>query len=169
MILWAIVLTRTVGSVITPRRAPAVRGETYRMRVGSLVLGGIPAASPSTETRRTGGGRHRCRPLRSRGYVDFRLASRVILHSVWQVARIAGVIVADSDAVWLVDELRMVGRADDVTAAWAIEEGVGNGEAVEDLTPAQELAVLLVLAYAPSDSLKILRRKLTADCLDRQE
>jgi hypothetical protein len=103
-------------------------------------------------------------PVRS-----FRLAPRVKLNSVWSVARIAGVIVSDSDALWLVDELRMVGRADDVTAAWAIEAGIASGEAVEELTPAQELAVLLVLAYAPSVSLSILRRKLASDCLDRQE
>jgi hypothetical protein len=38
--------------------------------------------------------------------------------------RLYGVPVAPDDALWLIDQLRQVGRADDLTAAAMIEKGV---------------------------------------------
>jgi hypothetical protein len=82
---------------------------------------------------------------------------------------IVGIPVGKSDALWLVDELRMSGRADDVTAAYVLEDGIASGQEIDDLSPGQELAVLLVLPNSSAASLNLLRRKLTYEVLDRRQ
>ena len=71
-----------------------------------------------------------------------------------------------SDAWWIVDRLRTVGRADDATAAFALELGITADEPIDWLTPAQQDAVMLSLANAPS-SLKPLRRTLARNHRNR--
>ncbi len=82
------------------------------------------------------------------------------------MAQIAGIRVTDSDAWWIVDQLRTVGRADDATAAFALERGIIDDEPVDWLTPNQQQAIMLVLSKAP-ESLVPLRRKLARDHLRR--
>jgi hypothetical protein len=82
------------------------------------------------------------------------------------VAQIAGIHVTDGDAWWLIDELRTIGRADDATAAFAIEIGVTADEPIDWLTPVQMKAVISALAYGPA-SLEPLRKKLARDHYDR--
>ena len=76
------------------------------------------------------------------------LASLTFVHNVRKVAEIAGIPVSDSDAWWIVDELLTIGRADDVTAAFAIESGVWSGEPIDGFTLGQQEAILLALTYA---------------------
>ena len=66
------------------------------------------------------------------------------------MARIAAVSIKNSDARSIIDSLRMVGRADDVTAAHAIERAIENLAPVDDLTPAERAAVVRVLDGAPA-------------------
>jgi hypothetical protein len=77
------------------------------------------------------------------------------------MARIAGVTVSSTEAEWLIEALRQTGRADDVTAAHAIERALAILAPVDDLTRAERLAVLRVLV-APPD-LAELRCKLARD------
>lgn len=81
------------------------------------------------------------------------------------MVEIAAIEVANSDAWWIANQLRTSGRADDITAATAIEHGITHGQPT-DLTPAQELAVLFVLSSAPN-RLESLRDKLARNYYDR--
>ncbi len=101
-----------------------------------------------------------CRVDRSRAYRE--LASIALVLNVRRVVEIAGIPVNDSDAWWIVDELLTIGRADDVTAAWAIEVGVTAGEPIDWLTLDQKEAIVLALTYAPA-RLDPLRLKLARD------
>ena len=64
--------------------------------------------------------------------------------------RIAGVTISSTEAEWLIKALRQTGRADDVTAAHAIEQVLTDLAPVDDLTPAERLAVLRVLLDPPN-------------------
>ena len=77
------------------------------------------------------------------------------------MARIAGVTISSTEAEWLIEALRQIGRADDVTAAHAIERALANLAPVDDLTTAERLAVLGVLVDPPN--LGELRAKLARD------
>jgi hypothetical protein len=78
---------------------------------------------------------------------------------------ICGTPVERSDAWWLVDELRTIGRADDVIAAATIESGLWHSDEV-DLSPSQREAVLDLLVSCPV-SLDGLRGTLLRDHRDR--
>ena len=82
------------------------------------------------------------------------------------MVEIAAIEVTNSDAWWIVDQLRTSGRADDTTAASAIEYGITHDEAIDSLTPEQELALLFVLAGGPN-RLESLRDNLARDHYDR--
>ncbi len=77
-----------------------------------------------------------------------------------------GVRVARIDAHTLVDLLLRVGRADDLTAAAAIEKGIRDDLKLVALTPAERDAVLSVLDDAPPE-LAELRGALARDQQDR--
>lgn len=78
------------------------------------------------------------------------------------MAVICGIDVGPSDAWWIVDQLRLIGRADDATAAAAIERGlIGLAEGIE-LDDQQCEAVLVVLVDCPR-GLSDLRLKLLRD------
>ena len=94
------------------------------------------------------------------------LAPISFVRNVRSVAQIVGIRVTDSDAWWIVDELRTIGRADDATAAFVIERGLARNEPIDCLTADQEQAVMLALTYAPV-SLEPLRRKLARNHYDR--
>lgn len=81
------------------------------------------------------------------------------------MVEIAAVEVTNSEAWWIVDQLRTSGRADDITAACAIEHGISHDEPI-DLTPGQELALMFLLASAPN-RLESLRDKLARDYYHR--
>ena len=66
------------------------------------------------------------------------------------MARIAGVTIASADARWLIEALRAVGRADDVTAAHAIERAIRHLVPVDDLTQTERDAVIGCLSDPPS-------------------
>jgi hypothetical protein len=84
------------------------------------------------------------------------------------VTHIEGVSVTERDAWWLVDRLRAAGRADGVTAAYAIEVAIVSGEEVGCLTSAEKDAVILALWQHPVTLIK-LRTQLARDVLDRDE
>lgn len=86
------------------------------------------------------------------------------------MAHIEGVAVSDGDAWWIVSCLRAVGRADDATAAFAIELALGAADDVDVdwLTPSQKDAILLALAGAP-DSLLPLRSALAHEHRQRRK
>ena len=81
--------------------------------------------------------------------------------TLYGMARIAGVSISSTEAKWLIEALRQIGRADDVTAAHAIERAVANLAPVDDLTRAERRAVLGVLVDPPN--LGELRAKLARD------
>jgi len=81
------------------------------------------------------------------------------------VVNIRGVHVTESDAYWVIDRLRAVGRADDATAAHAIEIGIDYDQQVE-LDDVQQVAVMMSLAGAP-EGLMPLRRTLARNHRDR--
>jgi hypothetical protein len=83
------------------------------------------------------------------------------------VAWIEGVSVTDRDAWWLVDRLRAVGRADDTTAAYAIEAAISSGDNVDWLTPAEKDSIMLCLGQHPVTLIK-LRTHLARDHRNRQ-
>lgn len=62
---------------------------------------------------------------------------------------ITGESVRCSDAWWLVDQLRIVGRADEATAAAAIENALTNESPGVPLTDGQRDAVLAALGDSP--------------------
>jgi hypothetical protein len=66
------------------------------------------------------------------------------------MAWIATVRVSRADAMWIIESLRSTGRADDVTAAHAIERAMKQLAPVDDLTPAECNAVLTCLEDPPS-------------------
>ena len=82
------------------------------------------------------------------------------------MARIAGVTISSTEVEWLIEALRQTGRADDVTAAHAIERALADLASVDDLTPAERLAVLGVLLDPPN--LAELRGKLARDHRDHR-
>ncbi len=84
------------------------------------------------------------------------------------MARIEGVSVSDRDGWWLVDRLRASGRADDVTAACAIELAIEADEDLDGLTSAEKDAVILALAQHPVTLIK-LRNQLARDLRDRAD
>jgi hypothetical protein len=96
------------------------------------------------------------------------LARLRTLHRVCGVAQIEGVSVTDRDGWWLVDRLRAAGRADDVTAAFAIELAIDADDDLDWLTPAEKDAVILALAQHPVTLIK-LRTQLARDLLDRAD
>lgn len=81
------------------------------------------------------------------------------------MVNIGGVHVTESDAYWIIDRLRAVGRADDATAAHAIEVGIDFEQPV-GLDDVQQVAVMMSLAGAP-ESLMPLRRTLARNHRDR--
>ena len=81
------------------------------------------------------------------------------------MVEIAAAELTDSEACCILDQLRTSGRADDSTAATAIEYGITHAEPI-DLTPGQELAILFVLAGAPN-RLESLRDNLARNHYDR--
>ncbi len=80
---------------------------------------------------------------------------------------IQGEFISQSSARWLVEHLRAVGRADDVTAAWAIEQSLIDDLVVPELEEAEADAVLALLSNAPPAGLVNLRRKLFSDVRNR--
>ena len=86
-------------------------------------------------------------------------------HNVRNVAKIEGISVADSDAWWIADQLHISGRADDVTAAYAIHLGIISDRDVS-LNPAQREAVRLALVNAPRGLIE-LHAELARDHHDR--
>jgi len=84
------------------------------------------------------------------------------------VVQIEGVGVTDRDGWWLVDRLRAAGRADDVTAAYAIQIGLECGEEAGCLTSVEKDAVILALWQHPV-TLIGLRNRLARDRLDRTD
>lgn len=62
---------------------------------------------------------------------------------------IQGVLVSARDASWLIDHLRAVGRADDVTAAWAIEQALLDDDRLVRQLDAGESDALLVRLLEP--------------------
>ena len=79
---------------------------------------------------------------------------------------IQGEFISQASARWLVERLRAVGRADDVTAAWAIEQSLNDDLVVPELEEAESDAVLALLSDAPA-GLVNLRRKLFSDLYNR--
>jgi len=84
------------------------------------------------------------------------------------VAQIEGVSVTDRDGWWLVDRLRAAGRANDVTAAYAIEVAIESGEEIGCLTSAEKDAVILALRQHPVTLIK-LRNQLARDLRDQPD
>jgi hypothetical protein len=84
----------------------------------------------------------------------------------WHVIEIQGVLVSQQNARWLIDHLRAVGRADDVTAAWAIEQALEDHLVVPQLEPDESDALLTGLTDAPA-GLSGLRGKLARDRRNR--
>ena len=82
------------------------------------------------------------------------------------MAQIEGVRVSDVDGWWLVARLRAAGRADDVTAAYAIQVAIESGEEIGCLTPAEKGAVLLAATEHPM-TLADLCNQLARDLLPR--
>jgi hypothetical protein len=82
------------------------------------------------------------------------------------VIAIQGEFISQASARWLVDRLRAVGRADDVTAAWAIEQSLNDDLVVPELEEAESDAVLALLSDAPA-GLVNLRNKLFSDLRNR--
>lgn len=74
--------------------------------------------------------------------------------------------ISHSDAWWIVDKLRTIGRADDTISASAIERALLDDEFALDLRPDGRQAVLMVLADCPP-SLRRLRTTLARDLRDR--
>jgi hypothetical protein len=68
------------------------------------------------------------------------------------VIAIQGEFISQASARWLVERLRAVGRADDVTAAWAIEQSLNDDLVVPELEKAESDAVLALLSDAPAVS-----------------
>ncbi len=81
---------------------------------------------------------------------------------------IEGVSITNQDGRWIVERLREIGRADDVTAAASIEYGVDNDIPVDWLNNAEKLSVMMILLDAPA-SLARLRDTLARDHRDRQQ
>jgi hypothetical protein len=71
------------------------------------------------------------------------------------MARIAGVVVSRTDARSLIEELRQAGRADDATAAHAIERALARLAPVDDPTPPELRAVLARLDDPPTGLLDL--------------
>ena len=82
------------------------------------------------------------------------------------MVQIEGVSVSDRDGWWLVDRLRAAGRADDVTAAYAIQVAIESSEEIGCLTPAEKAAVLLAFTQYPA-TLRKLCNQLARDLLNR--
>ena len=83
------------------------------------------------------------------------------------MVEIQGVPVSWRDACWLIDHLRSVGRADDVTSAWAIEQAMLNDDhIVRGLEAGESDALLVGLLDAPA-GLEGLRGKLARDRRNR--
>ena len=83
------------------------------------------------------------------------------------MGEIEGVSITSRDGRWIVDRLREVGRADDVTAAASIEHGLDDGHPVDWLTNGEKDALLSALIDCP-DGLGELRGALARDLRDRQ-
>ncbi len=81
---------------------------------------------------------------------------------------IEGVSITNRDGRWIVDRLREIGRADDVTAAASIEYGLDNDIPVDWLNNAEKLSVMMILLDAPA-SLALLRDTLARDHRDRHQ
>ena len=81
--------------------------------------------------------------------------------------RLCGTYVDKDDLKTLVDLLLRVGRAEDLSAAAAIEAGIQEGADAIDLTPAGCTAVLAVLEEPPGH-LAALRGQLALRQRDRQ-
>lgn len=80
---------------------------------------------------------------------------------------IQGVWVSGRSAWWLIDHLRSVGRADDVTAASAIEHAFLNDDHVVRRLEAGEADAVLVGLLDATDGLVGLRGKLARDRRNR--
>ena len=61
-----------------------------------------------------------------------------------------GHLVSTADARWLIEQLRVVGRADDVTAAHAIERAIRRLASIDDLTVRERDAILFALVDPPA-------------------
>ncbi len=82
--------------------------------------------------------------------------------------RLAGIQINEADCRTLVDMLLRVGRADDLTAAAAIERGLGIDATIAALSIADRRAILGVLDDPPGGGLAELRGKLARDHRDRE-
>jgi hypothetical protein len=82
------------------------------------------------------------------------------------VLELCGVSISNSDAWWIVDQLRTVGRADDAVSAFAIERALLDEKLGIDLTPTSRQRVFAALVDCP-DSLKRLRTTLARDYRER--
>jgi hypothetical protein len=71
------------------------------------------------------------------------------------VGEIEGVSITSRDGRWIVERLREVGRADDVTAAASIEHGLDNDIPIDWLTNAERLAVIMALIEAPGSFVEL--------------
>ena len=80
---------------------------------------------------------------------------------------IQGVLVSEREACWLVDHLCAVGRADDVTAASAIEQALGSDERLVRRLEAGEADALLVGLLNAPPGLVSLRSRLARDRRNR--
>ena len=87
-------------------------------------------------------------------------------HDVREVTPIAPIQVSATDVWWIVDQLLAIGRADDVTAAFAIENGILAGEPIDELTPGEQVAILQAISNANA-RLDPLRRALERTHCDR--
>ena len=95
-----------------------------------------------------------------------RLAPITSVHDVREVTPIAPIQVSETDVWWIVDQLLAIGRADDVTAAFAIENGILAGEPIDELTPGEQVAILQAISNANA-RLDPLRRALERTHCDR--
>jgi hypothetical protein len=82
------------------------------------------------------------------------------------VLELCGVQISRSDAWWIVDQLRTIGRADDAVCALGIEQALLDDLESVDLAPSRRQSVLGVLTNCPR-TLTTLRVALIRD--DRGE
>ena len=78
------------------------------------------------------------------------------------MGELEGVSITNREGRWILERLREVGRADDVTAAASIEHGLDNDIPIDWLTNAERLAVMMALIEAP-ESFVELRKALASN------
>ncbi len=84
-----------------------------------------------------------------------------------RVREIEGVTVSSRDGRWIIERLREIGRADDVTAAASIEHGLANNIPVDWLAEGEKISVMMALVDCPY-GLAELRGTLAREIRDRQ-